>query len=209
MLKTPTFDLERQYPAPVAGIDEAGCGPWAGPVVAAAVIIDQQKFPSSFSHRVKDSKKLSKKQREILYHELIAHPSVIYHIGIATVAEIDALNISQATQLAMMRAVKGLPTLPFCALVDGIRKPALDCLVHTVIKGDQTSFSIAAASILAKVTRDGIMQALHHEYPAYGWQKNAGYGTVYHIQALQVHGVTTHHRRSFAPIRALLSNSPL
>ncbi len=202
---SPSFHLEKKYPSyAVVGIDEAGCGPWAGPVVAAAVIIDQSLFPETFKTRVNDSKKLTKKQRQTLFQELILHPCLTYHIGLATVEEIDFFNISHATRLAMRRAVDGLKVRPSYALVDGIRKPELECSVEMVVKGDQSSFSIATASILAKVERDKIMNDLHQDFPVYGWDKNAGYGTLLHRQALRTYGVTLHHRRSFAPIRALL-----
>ena len=200
----PNFDFENQYEGVIAGVDEAGCGPWAGPVVAVAVIIDQRLFPQHFIEKINDSKKLSKRQRENLYHQLVDHPCIDYCIANSSVEEIDQLNISQATQLAMRRAVTGLEVKPDHLLIDGVRDPRLDYASHLIVKGDQKSFSIATASIIAKVKRDEMMTHLHQDFPFFGWDKNAGYGTLIHRQGLQRYGVTPHHRRSFAPIRQLL-----
>jgi ribonuclease HII len=200
----PNFAFENQYKGIVAGIDEVGCGPWAGPVVAAAVIIDQRLFPEKFAETINDSKKLSKKRRESLYQQLIQHPCLTYHIGSSSVEEIDQLNISRATKLAMKRAVSGLGVIPDHVLIDGVRDPGLGFCTQLIVKGDQKSFSIAAASIIAKVNRDEMMSQLHQDFPFFGWDKNVGYGTLVHRQGLQQHGVTVHHRRSFAPIRNLL-----
>jgi ribonuclease HII len=202
---SPNFDFENQYNGLTAGVDEAGCGPWAGPVVAAAVVIDQSSFPKRFFLEINDSKKLSKKKREAIYSELIQHSCLKHHVGISTVEEIDNLNIWRATQLAMFRALKGLIPQPAYVLIDGAKKPTLDYPMQVIVKGDQKSFSIAAASIIAKVKRDEIMSHLHQQYPFFGWHKNAGYGTDEHQGALKQHGVTPHHRKSFAPIRSLIS----
>lgn len=202
---TPDFHLENSQTGLIAGVDEAGCGPWAGPVVAAAVIINQNLFPSTLLKLVKDSKKLTKIQRQTAYNLLTNHESICYAIGQASVEEIDSVNLGQATRLAMERAVVGLSLNPNYILVDGIRRPNLPYPVQTVIKGDQRSFSIAAASIIAKVTRDQHMLELDQEHPAYGWAQNAGYGTQQHQKALLTHGVTLYHRRSFAPIKALIA----
>ena len=199
----PDFTLERACLGPVAGIDEAGRGPWAGPVVAAAVILPEDRAPASLLECLDDSKKLKKPVRERLRPEIEAIAS--FAIGIATPSEIDKLNILQATLLAMRRACEGLSIHPASALVDGNRSPHLSCAVQTVVKGDSRSFSIAAASILAKTARDDIMIDLARKYPGYGWERNAGYGTKEHQNALSRLGVTPVHRRSFAPIRALLS----
>jgi ribonuclease HII len=199
----PDFTLERACPGPVAGIDEAGRGPWAGPVVAAAVILPEDRATASLLECLDDSKKLRKTVRERLRPEIEAVAS--FAIGIATPAEIDELNILQATLLAMRRACTGLSIHPASALVDGNRPPQLSCAVQTVVKGDSRSFSIAAASILAKTARDDIMTDLARKYPGYGWERNAGYGTKEHQNALSRLGVTPVHRRSFAPIRDLLS----
>lgn len=202
----PSFDLERLHSFPVVGIDEAGCGPWAGPVVAGAVIfLEPEAVDQAILSLIRDSKQLSPARREKAYEHLTNLNTIQYGIGRASVEEIDQMNIGQATRLAMQRAVHQLGLAPAVALVDGIRKPDLACPVVTVIKGDQVSFSIAAASILAKVTRDRLMVALDQEYPVYGWANNAGYGTTQHQEALKQHGVTPHHRRSYAPIAKLLS----
>ncbi len=184
--------------AVVAGIDEAGRGPWAGPVVAAAVILDRDHTPSGLD----DSKRLSASRREDLYRALVRGADV--GIGVATVDEIDELNILQATFLAMRRAAEAVTAKPELALVDGNAAPGLSCPVRTIVKGDQKCPSIAAASIVAKVTRDRLMTELAREYPNYGWERNKGYGTKDHRQALIRHGVTPHHRRSFKPIHKML-----
>lgn len=204
---TPDFSLEQQHAAPVAGIDEAGCGPWAGPVVAAAVIFLSACDDCNWLTLIRDSKQLSAKQRAKLYEHMIDDPEhIIYGIGRSEVEEIDALNIAQATGLAMRRAIANLSLIPASALVDGIRNPNLNVPTTLVVKGDQRSLSIAAASILAKVTRDQYMQKLDEEFPMYGWKHNAGYGTVQHQCALQDHGVSLHHRKSFSPIARLLKS---
>jgi ribonuclease HII len=205
-LPKPSFHLENLHPTPVVGIDEAGCGPWAGPVVAGAFIfLEPDCVDLSVLSLICDSKQLSPTQREKAYTHLIQLPQVHFGVGLASVEEIDRINIGKATRLAMQRAVSQLGIHPCSALVDGIRKPDLSCLITTVIKGDQTSYSIAAASIIAKVTRDRIMSELDKDYPMYGWRKNAGYGTAQHQEALSLHGVTPHHRRSYAPIAKLLA----
>jgi ribonuclease HII len=195
----PTFVFESMLHGPVAGVDEAGRGPWAGPVVAAAVILDPATVPDGLH----DSKLLSAAKRETLYPLILRHAYV--GIGEASVLEIDTHNIRQATHLAMQRAIAALPDPPTSALVDGNDAPPLPCIVKTVIKGDSLSLSIAAASIIAKVTRDRLMQALAKHYDGYGWAKNMGYGTALHAAAIQSLGVTVHHRRSYAPIKAALA----
>jgi ribonuclease HII len=200
----PDLSFEMEYSGPVCGIDEAGRGPLAGPVTAACVHIPAAALGLPFWAQVTDSKKLTEARREVLYEHIVTH--TVYGIADASAAEIDSLNIHHATLLAMKRAHaqmrRDFSTLaPVAALVDGKFGPALDCAVKTVVKGDSKSLSIAAASILAKVTRDRIMAALHAEYPYYGWDSNAGYGTPVHMTGLKIHGVTPHHRRSFAPVR--------
>jgi ribonuclease HII len=182
----------------IAGVDEAGRGPWAGPVVAAAVVLRGSIPPG-----LNDSKKLSAKRREQLFAALHASDAII-GVGQANVAEIDALNILQATYLAMTRAVEALGTEPFEILVDGNRLPKWRWPARAIIGGDASVPAIAAASIIAKVTRDAIMTDLHGQHPHYGWASNQGYGTAVHAAALKIHGPCLHHRRSFAPIRALL-----
>ena len=195
----PNFDLEDQYPAPVAGVDEAGRGPWAGAVVAAAVILDRTALPDGLD----DSKKLSAKRREALYQQITGMAQV--GVGIGTVEEIDRLNIARANDLAMVRAIEALPRRPAFVLIDGRHVPhRLDLPARAEIKGDGKSLSIAAASIIAKVTRDRIMADLALQHPGFGWERNAGYGTAEHREALARIGVTPHHRRSFQPIREAL-----
>ena len=201
-------DLTFEYEAlaeglsPVAGVDEAGRGPWAGPVVAGAAILDPQALPDRLRYGLDDSKKLKADKREALFELLLRHATT--GIGIADVGEIDRLNILQATMLAMSRAVDDLGVKPGMVLVDGNRLPDLPCPAEALIKGDGRSLSIAAASIVAKVSRDKIMAKLAEEHPGYGWEHNAGYGTKRHQQGLAEFGITRHHRRSFKPIRQLL-----
>lgn len=201
----PDFGFEDAATAPVAGIDEAGRGPWAGPVVAAAVILDRQTMPEILRVGLDDSKKLSRVRREALFAALPGH--AVIGVGRAEVEEIDRFNILQATLLAMSRAVDALTIRPASALVDGNRAPDLRCPLKCVVGGDGRSLSIAAASIVAKVTRDRLMAELDAIHPGYGWARNAGYGTAQHRAALAELGVTNHHRRSFAPIARLLETS--
>lgn len=191
-------------PARVCGVDEAGRGSWAGPVVAAAAMFgDNDRIPPGLN----DSKKLSRTDREQLFAQLI-EAGITHGIGSATAEEIDQLNIWGATQLAMRRAVIAMGATPDVALVDGKLQPKdFPCATRPIIGGDGLSLSIAAASILAKVTRDRVMDAYALEYPAYGFARHAGYGTALHRKALAAHGPCLIHRRSYAPIRALLEHS--
>lgn len=183
----------------ICGVDEVGRGPLAGPVVAAAVVLPENGLPAEVESKIRDSKKLSEKQREALYPALTQHCR--YAVAQGSVEEIDSLNILQASLLAMKRAVDGLGLAPDHALIDGNKIPAgLPCQATTIVGGDDKSLSIAAASIIAKVTRDRLMKQLAAQHPAYGWEKNAGYGTAAHMKALQTHGVTVWHRQSFAPV---------
>jgi ribonuclease HII len=205
----PTFRLEQAVlksnsDAVIAGVDEAGRGPWAGPVVAAAAILDSDTLSEALKRELDDSKILSGATREQLYAALQAEPGVTIGVGQASVAEIDSINILQATYLAMARALANLGRHVDVALVDGNRAPPLPCAVQTVVRGDSLSLSIAAASIAAKVTRDRIMTALAAQHPGYRWETNMGYGTAAHHDALKRLGITAYHRRSFAPIKALL-----
>jgi ribonuclease HII len=205
MIACPSFEpetrLARLHAGPVAGLDEAGRGPWAGPVIAAAVILDANRVPAGLN----DSKKLTPDRREALYAEIDARCAV--GVGIADVQRIDRDNILQATLWAMAEAVHALPEQPAAALVDGNKCPALPCPAETLVKGDALSLSIAAASIVAKVTRDRMMTRLASDNPGYGWERNKGYGTREHSLAIAQLGVTEHHRRSFAPIRAALETA--
>ena len=194
----PTLHYINEHKGIIAGVDEAGRGPLAGPVVAAAVILDLTKIPSG----INDSKKLSHAKREAMYAEIMRHAHA--GVGMATVEEIDALNILGATKLAMRRAVAALPGAVDVALVDGNQCPGLDCKTITIVKGDAKCLAIASASIIAKVTRDRIMNELARQHPGYGWEKNAGYGTRAHYDGLQRLGITPHHRRSFEPIRSMV-----
>ena len=182
----------------ICGVDEAGRGPWAGPVYAAAVILDRRNIPRG----INDSKKLNEAKRQELYPLILATAQI--GVGFATVEEIDEFNILQATYLAMQRAVLALKSIPTLALIDGNRAPKLMCKAQTIIEGDAKCLSIAAASIIAKVTRDRLMVALHAAHPAYGFHRHKGYGTADHAAASVQHGPCTEHRKSFAPIRALL-----
>ena len=182
----------------IAGIDEVGRGPWAGPVTACAVILDPNNIPDDLN----DSKVLTAKRREQLF-DLIMDSAQVSCVHVE-VAEIDLINILQATFRAMERAVSHLP-IPNHILVDGNKLPPnLPSPATAVVKGDAKSVSIAAASIIAKVTRDRLMSDLSEAYPGYGWEKNAGYGTKMHQLGLLNHGVTPHHRRSFKPIHNIL-----
>lgn len=176
----------------ICGIDEAGRGPWIGDVYAAAVILD----PDVFIEGLDDSKKISEPKREQLFEE-ITSKALAYSVSFATVQEIEELNIINATFLAMKRAVEGLKLTPDLALVDGNGIPPLDCRVNAIVKGDGKSASIAAASILAKVSRDRKMRELDKLYPEFGFASNKGYGTPQHIEALKKYGVTDIHRRLF------------
>ena len=194
----PDFSFEDASAAPVCGIDEAGRGPWAGPVVAAAVILDRYNVPPGLD----DSKKLSAARRDALHAAIMASAAV--GIGIADVARIDRDNILQATLWAMAEACRALPIRPSMALVDGNRAPTLPCSVTLVVGGDSRSLSIAAASIIAKVTRDRMMAELDRAFPGYGFARHKGYGTAAHSAALARFGVTPCHRRSFKPVRAVI-----
>ena len=189
----------------IAGVDEAGRGPWAGPVVAAAVIFPDLKISKYLQDNLNDSKKLSASKRRTLFAKLHESGAFI-GVGQASVQEIDSLNILQATFLAMKRAISDLPRAPVYALVDGNREPELPCPVKSVVKGDSLSLSIAAASVIAKVTRDNIMADLAKEFPFYGWETNAGYGTAAHEKGLRDYGICVHHRKSFEPIKKIIEN---
>ena len=182
----------------MAGVDEAGRGPLAGPVVAAAVILpDPQKF--ALPEGIDDSKALTPARRDEIFAGLRGTTTI--GVGVASVDEIDTLNILQATMLAMTRAVRAMDQIPGLALVDGNHLPDLPCPGDAIIGGDGLCLSIAAASIVAKVIRDRIMEGLARANPSYGWERNRGYGTSEHLGAIKSVGVTCHHRRSFAPVR--------
>jgi ribonuclease HII len=200
-----TFELEGNElqlgHGPIAGVDEAGRGPWAGPVVAAAVILDPAHIPAGIA----DSKALDADAREALFPRILATAEV--GVGIADVERIDRDNILHATLWAMAQAVAALPSAPRLVLVDGNRAPRLATSVRTIVKGDQRCLSIAAASIVAKVTRDRLMIDLGVTLPGYGFERHKGYGTPEHQAAIERLGVTNHHRRSFRPVQLALGLS--
>jgi ribonuclease HII len=189
----------------VAGIDEVGRGPLAGPVVAAIAVIDRGVAKRKLLRLIDDSKKLSLEEREEAYEAMIASGAVRYAVGEASVEEIDSINILQATFLAMRRALQAMTDQPDLVLIDGDRvPPGLGCRAETIVGGDARSYSIAAASIIAKVTRDRYMCLLAESFPGYGWLTNVGYKSPEHLAGLNRLGPTTHHRRSFAPVTRLL-----
>jgi ribonuclease HII len=199
----PSFDLEAalmdQYKAPVAGIDEAGRGPWAGPVVVAAVILNPDRIPEGLN----DSKVLTPEAREDRYQEIMA--TSIVSVVIGPVKRIDRINILQASLWGMRAAYRGLGVPVGAALIDGnIIPKRFPCKARAVVGGDGLSLSVAAASIVAKVTRDRLMVKLSRRYRRYAWDSNKGYGTREHAEAIKKHGVCTHHRRSFSPIERAL-----
>lgn len=202
-LKAEQASLVWDGPGLLAGVDEAGRGPLAGPVVAAAVILDD-KHPI---RGLADSKTLTALQRERLSEQILAH-ALCCSVAYATVEEIDTHNILQATMLAMRRAVEGLRLKPAKVLVDGNRLPVLDVLAEAIVKGDARVKAISAASILAKVHRDRLCLQLHEEFPQYGFAGHKGYGTRAHLEALVRHGACVHHRRSFSPVAAALVRGP-
>src|SRR6476661_6322640 len=189
----------------IAGIDEVGRGPLAGPVVAGVAVIDRTLAKRKLLRLIDDSKKLVRENREKAYEAMVASGCVRFAVGEASVEEIDAINILQATFLAMRRALQGLAEQPDIVLIDGDRvPPELGCRAETIVGGDARSYSIAAASIFAKVTRDRYMCRLAETFPGYGWETNVGYKSPAHLAALKRLGPTPHHRRSFAPVRACL-----
>jgi ribonuclease HII len=197
----PCFKLEKDHPLPLAGVDEAGCAPLAGPVVAAAVVLDRERFPRG----IDDSKKLNLEAREALHAKLVRQAR--YGVGIVSVEEIDALNIYWARMLAMARAIDALGFDPAFVLVDGNRCPRWERPSKAIVSGDARCRSIAAASIIAKVTRDRIMAAYAADFPGYGWEQNRGYPTPDHRRALRELGPTPLHRRSFGLVSEVLGEA--
>lgn len=205
----PDFEIEDSLNGLVAGIDEAGRGPWAGPVVAGAVVFFNRNIEKALLDGLDDSKKLSAKKREALYQLLFEEEkkgNIAIGIGEASCKEIDENNILQATFLAMRRATEALNIKPTIAIIDGNQNPKnFPCPSKTVIKGDARSLSISAASIIAKVYRDRLMHELAKKYPYYAFEKNAGYGTAAHIAGLKEHGICPEHRCSYKPIQAIMN----
>ena len=199
----PDFRREADLGGIVCGIDEVGRGPWAGPVVAAVVVLEPGRLPPGHLEAIDDSKKLTAQRRAELSVAIRAHAQV--GVGAASAREVDRDNVLRATFTAMHRALANLPVRPHAALVDGNQPPPLGCRVVTVVGGDGLCLSIAAASIVAKALRDALMIRLSLRHPGYGWETNVGYGTPAHRDALARFGVTRHHRRSFAPIIQILS----
>jgi ribonuclease HII len=199
----PDFALERRCEGIVCGIDEVGRGPLAGPVVAAAVILDRRRIPRRLRDELDDSKKLTADERED-HAAIIRACALNIGIGAASVREIEQHNILQATFIAMRRALLRLGVMPDIALIDGNQKPPLPCAIKTVVGGDGLSLSIAAASVIAKVTRDRLMRSLALRYDGYGWHTNVGYGTEQHRQGIALLGPTKHHRMTFAPLQLTL-----
>ena len=205
-LKAMTFcetRLKREGFNLIAGVDEAGRGPLAGPVVAAACILPK----GALFENLNDSKKLSAQQREKLYVQITSHPDLIYGVGIIDVETIDRINILQATFLAMQRAVESLKIAPDYILIDGNQLPHFKIPTESLVAGDALSVSIAAASILAKVTRDRIMLEFDGKYPKYGFKRHKGYATTQHVEAIKAHGPCPIHRRSFDPVRSMETSS--
>ena len=199
----PSLRMEKEAGCVVCGVDEVGCAPLAGPVVAAAVILPTKELPRKLKALINDSKIVPAPKREAAAKALPNY--CVIGFGEASVQEIDELNIYHARMLAMCRAVASLGVTPELALIDGNAKPkGLTCTVRTVVDGDAKCLSIAAASIVAKVFRDAYMHKLAEEFPGYGWETNVGYGTRDHRSAMARLGLTPHHRRSFAPVRHLL-----
>ncbi len=194
-MTAPDFTHERRFAGRVAGVDEAGRGPWAGPVVAAAVVLDPDCYPEGLN----DSKQLTAARRSAL--RLLLADCAEIGVGVASVEEVDALNIHWATMLAMQRAVAALPAPCVHVLVDGNRLPRWSHPATAIVSGDALSLSIAAASIIAKTVRDAIMEGLCPVHPGYNWRANKGYGTPEHAAGLRALGPTPHHRQSFAPVR--------
>jgi len=211
----PSFLYENQYaPTPVIGLDEAGCGPWAGPVVAGAVYFKSQNYDEMpWLKELDDSKKLTAKKREKLYQQIISAKELLcYGVGFISSIELDKLGLSLAISGAMAKALDQITyqiedSENFHLLIDGIRKPKFNRPMTTLVKGDQKSLSIAAASIMAKVSRDRYMKELDKKYPQYKWASNAGYGTKYHQEAIAKFGICEQHRKSFKPIQKVIGKS--
>lgn len=199
------LEIENTLRGLVCGLDEVGRGPLVGPVTAACVYIPDEVRNMRFWKIVTDSKKLTAKKREALFP--LIKETCIWGIGHSTTEEIDEINILQASLQAMRRAYDDMELPMDHALIDGNKKAGLKTDEITVVKGDSKSLSIAAASIIAKVTRDQLMLELHQDHPHYAWDKNAGYGTKVHLEAINEHGITTHHRKSFKPISQIISNA--
>ncbi len=199
MKTKPSFAIEDTHQGIICGIDEVGRGPLAGPVVAGAVIINRAIAPIDILEQINDSKKLNAKKREYLFYKI--HEFADVAIAEISPEEIDDINILQATLKAMGHAYNHLKAIPDIALIDGNKAPKISGKTQTIVKGDSISLSIAAASIVAKHYRDELMKKIANDFPQYGWEHNAGYGTKEHLEAIEKYGITIHHRKSFAPIK--------
>ncbi len=200
----PDFELEQSFDGPVCGLDEVGRGPLAGPVTAACVYIPEDAYTLPFVSDIRDSKKLSYKKLEELYALITEHFE--WAVAEKSPEQIDAINILQASLQSMSDALNMMSTSFVHALVDGNKLPDLPCSATAVVKGDGKSVSIAAASIVAKVTRDRLMRQLHEQHPHYGWNTNVGYPSKVHLEGIDTHGITKHHRKSFAPVRNFIEH---
>ena len=204
----PDFSIEQEFNGPIIGVDEVGRGPLAGPVVSCACIFFDKNLEYKELYFINDSKKLSPKKRILAFQEIYKlkkQKKIQYCLGMANVKEIDKFNILEATKISMRRAVKKLQRIPSQLIIDGNIDLKLENYPSkSVIKGDQKSYTIAAASIIAKIHRDRYMQFLSHRWPFYDWSSNAGYGTKQHIEQIKEKGITIHHRKSFEPIKTLI-----
>ena len=200
----PSLELEQSIEGPVCGLDEVGRGPLAGPVVAACVYIPEDAYALPFVPDIRDSKKLSHKKLEELYALITAHFD--WAVAERSPQEIDEMNILQASLAAMAQSLEQIDITFAHALVDGNKLPQMPCPATPIVKGDSKSVSIAAASIVAKVTRDRMMRQLHKAHPHYGWNTNVGYPSKAHLEGIDAHGITPHHRKSFAPVRNFIEH---
>ncbi|CAO5675790.1 MAG: Ribonuclease HII [Holosporales bacterium] len=207
----PSFIIEdalRDYNTVIVGIDEVGCGPWAGPLVAACCYINKDAIPSSLLSLINDSKKISRKKREDIFLRIQdeSHRSIWFGIGVIEIEEFNILGLKESLPYVIKKSIEKFPLTIDHVLVDGIRNPKLNIPTTMVIKGDQLSYSIAAASIIAKVTRDDMMIKLHASYPQYQWDQNAGYGTKAHQAAIKQFGLSPYHRTCYKPIQNFMNS---
>ncbi|MDR3031060.1 MAG: ribonuclease HII [Holosporales bacterium] len=207
----PSFEIEKQYPGKViCGIDEVGLGPLAGPIVVCSCVILDYNLPMELLNNIDDSKKLTEKKRETIFEIVTNYKKIKYGIAIIDVEIIDNIGLSNAWKKGVIDSQKDINQIPDVCLIDGIRKVDIENVqVITVVKGDQKSYSIATASIIAKVTRDRLMRKIHLEFPEYGFDKNVGYGTKFHLEALRKFGPCKYHRKSYAPVASIIGKRPI
>ncbi|MDR0744488.1 MAG: ribonuclease HII [Holosporales bacterium] len=203
----PSFEIENQYENKiVCGTDEAGLGPLAGPIVVCSCVFLDYNLPTELLININDSKKLTKKKREFLFDKIINYENLIYKISIIDAEIIDSIGLSNAWKKGIISSVQNLDVNPDVCIIDGIRQVHIkDKIICPIVKGDQKSYTIATASIIAKVTRDRIMQKIHTEFPEYGFEKNVGYGTKFHIDMLKKIGACKYHRKSYSPVFNVIS----